>query len=274
MSTNPPPSFAAVVAADPAVVSARPTKAKSHHHNKNHHKGEDHKDDRQFLPKTETPKSVAVRVKPAAPKTAAPTTEGAEQQPATEQPTELSFPEVDFTSHILIKTTADNEYVSIPRASASNIPGLTVPAAPTGDDAKSTPVIVEMNNLHSGAVIAINEWIEKKGATGTSTTTFTNPITYTEVNQVVSDEWEKEFSKGLLRTGEAIIGCINFAEKNNLKGLHQFAIVALSCALRGATAHEMASAMGHSENDSFTESEITAGRAAFPNVVAVANKRQ
>ena len=255
-------SFAAVVAADPAVVSARPTKSKSHHKN-------DNKDDHHYLPKVEKPKSSAIRVKPAVPK-AAPAVEGEEQKPADEnQP--LSFPDVDFTTTILVKTTADNEYVAIPRASASNIPGLKFPAA---TDDKTTPVIVEMSNLHSGALIAINEWIEKKGISGVSTTTFTNPITYTEVAQVVSDEWEKEFSKGLLRTGEAIIGCINFSEKNGLKGLQQFAIVALSCALRGATAHEMASAMGHSENDSFTESEITAGRAAFPEAVAVTNKRQ
>lgn len=260
---------AAAVAADPAVVAAKPDRRQNNnkrHNNKdgNHHNkdGNDHKDDLQYLPKVEKPKSSAIRCRVV--KTEANAEEGVAAS--------TTFPDVDFTTHIVVHTAADNEYIALPRASASNIPTLgSIPAAP---EAATTPVVVNMLALHSGALIAINEWIEKKGPNGVSTTVFANPVTHTEPAQLLNDEWEISFSKGLLRDGESIIGCINFAEKHGLKGLQQFAIVALSCALRGKTAHEMAVAMGHGDADNFTDAEIAAGRAAFPEAFNVTKNRQ
>lgn len=187
----------------------------------------------------------------------------------------ISFPEVDGLTHIVVHTTVDNEYVAVPRASAKNIPTLTVPAepaAPTAEGEKAAPGIVDLDGVYSGALVAINQWIEKKGVTGASVVAFSNPVTHTEIAQITTDEWEKDFSKHLLKSGEAIIGCINFAEKNKMAGLQQFAIVALSCALRGKSDHEMVTAMGRNE-ESFSAAEIQAGRNAHPRIVELTTKR-
>ena len=232
---------AAAIAADPAVVSAKPTKTAAPHD--------------VAPPKPEKPKSSALPARHVRGETG-----------------ENTFPDVDFSTHVVVLTTMDGEYVSIPRASAKNIPGLVVPdapAAPAEGEKAATPAVIEVPALHASALIALNQWIEKKGVSGAPTTAFANPVTHTDVAQLTTDEFEKEFSKNLLKSGEAIIGCINFAEKNNMKGLQQFAIVALSCALRGKTSHEMAVVMGHNE-EAFTDADINAGRAAFPDVAALA----
>lgn len=188
----------------------------------------------------------------------------------------ISFPDVDAVASIVVHTTADNEYVVLPRAAAKNIPGLKVPDAPaasTEDDAPKPQVsVVNVDGLYSSALIAINQWIEKKGVSGASTANFSNPITHTEVGQITPDEWERDFSKHLFKSGEAIIGCINFGEKNNMKGLQQFATVALSCALRGKSEHEMVVAMGRNE-DAFSKADIDAGRAANARIVELTQKR-
>jgi hypothetical protein len=230
---------AAAIAADPAVVSAKPTAAKP---------AQAHREP----PKPEKPKSSALVTMVV-------------KSPAGDN----TYPEVDFATHVVVHTALDGEYVSVPRASARNIPGLVVPAE--GADPKA-PVVIDVSSLHAPALIALNEWIEKKGTSGVSTAPFSNPVTHTEIAQLTADEWEKDFSKNLLKSGEAILGCINFAEKNGMKGLHQFAIVALSCALRGKSEHEMALAMGHNA-DAFSESEITQGRAAFPEAFALTKSR-
>jgi hypothetical protein len=264
-------SAAAALAADPAIVSAKPDRRQNNNNNGNnnnnnrrHHKDskEDHKDDHQYLPKVEKTKSSAVRAKVV--KTEANAEDGTAAS--------TTFPDVDFTTQIVVHTTADNDYVALPRASAANIPSLgSVPAAP---ESASNPVVVNLAGLHASALIAINEWIEKKGPNGVSATPFANPITHTELAQLLTDEWEISFSKTLLRDGEAVIGCINFAEKHGLKGLQQFGIAALSCAIRGKSAHEMASAMGHGDSDNFSEAEINAGRTAFADVYNLTKKRQ
>jgi hypothetical protein len=180
-------------------------------------------------------------------------------------PAAPELPEFDPATHVLVSPTleAAGVYVIVPRDVAEATPVLG-PLAKAASTTEKAPLAMP---VYAHALVAIVQWVDKKGVQGVSTTAFQNPITYPDMDRMLRDENEKEIIQHLMTSAKAVIGVVNFAETAGMEGLLKFAIVALSCTLRGKTDVEMAHALGH---DSFTPEELAAGKQAYPQLWAKA----
>lgn len=153
-------------------------------------------------------------------------------------------------------STGDGKFVGLPRATAGLVPGITVPAEPEA---------IGQTTDGSAVLVAVHHWQEKYAARGgvaaaTAPTKFARPVTHTEMSQLAS-EWEKDFHDRLLmHEHETVFGVIKFCEAHKLESLLDFAIVSLSCALRGKSEDEMMLAMCQ-HGEKFTPEELDAAAA-------------
>ena len=157
-------------------------------------------------------------------------------------------------THVAVKCT-DDCVVFLPKESALNIPFIA-------DQAKADPKNVTVK-FRGSVVVAINHWIEKKGVDGKPSVAFARPILHTDICMLLEDEWEKNFVRTvLLTTVENCTLVLNAAEKTGLTQLQEFALVSLSCALRGKTEGELMHALGRIEN--FGDEDLEAVDRAYP----------
>jgi hypothetical protein len=163
---------------------------------------------------------------------------------------------VNWATHCVV-ATSDEKFVTVLRTSAAKLPVIAAAvAAQSADDHTVTETALSAN-----AFVAINHWCEKVGAKGTVENAFVQPILYTEFTTMNLNDWEKDFYNRLLvaEGPETLFAVISFAEKNDMAGLLDFCVVALSCMLRGKSNMEMMHAMGLDCDDEFSEEELAAG---------------
>lgn len=195
-----------------------------------------------------------------------------------EQPPQPKKPEIPVTSRIVADadvdsplgvnwkthcavSTADGKVVSVPRTVATKLPVVApVLADQAADD--TTPIQV---GTTASAVIALAHWVEHTGsAAAKSESAMPEKVLYTEMNNVVATEWEKDFHDRLLTSdGDTLFRVTNFAEQNGMIGLLDFCVVAISTSIRGKSNHEMMVALNVS-GEEMTEDDIAAGKAAYP----------
>jgi hypothetical protein len=158
-------------------------------------------------------------------------------------------------------TTIDNKVVAVPRTVAAKVPVISgILADQAADDATPIPI-----NTTASALIAIAHWVEHIGnASGKAETPLPTVCLYSEMSAFLGTDWEKDFDTRLLTAeNDTLIRVTNFAEQNGMIGLLDFCVVALSCAIRGKSTHEMLMALAD-EGDELTPEEIAAGKAAYP----------
>lgn len=162
------------------------------------------------------------------------------------------------STHAVVKTS-DGKFVAIPRT--AKVPGLTI------KDGKET---VEFP-FGSETLIAVNHWVEKYGQNGEAAEKFPAVITHTDFHTLLHSEWDKYFFDEVLQNHhgdtDALLGAINFAEKNKMEGLLSFCIAGLSCIIRGKGDVEVLHAFHQPEGvkDAVDESAINA---AYPWIKA------
>lgn len=135
----------------------------------------------------------------------------------------------DYAANVAVKCSND-VVVSLPRASANALPFLASQITPDLAAAIAFP-------YSSQVLVNINHWVEKKGLTGKSSAEFVRPLLHTDMSMLLADDWEIHFLK--LISADSLVATLNAVEKlGGMKGLHDFALVTLSCELRGATDEE------------------------------------
>lgn len=169
---------------------------------------------------------------------------------------EAALESFNWESHVAVSCAEDSVLVSLPKASAEKIPIISQQIA-AGDNKAAA------FDFRSSALVAVNHWVEKKGVEGKSTVEFPTPCLHTDICMLLNDDWEKHFARSVLLTSaENAIAVINAAEKMGLAHLHNFAIVALSCHLRGKT--EMGILQSLNKADPYPQQQLDDVSKAYP----------
>ena len=175
---------------------------------------------------------------------------------------------VDWKKMMVIHC-ADDTYVAMPRAAALKLPATAKAAAAVGDAEKPTEKIAFIGH----ALVAANHWAEHCGGpTGKATSPFPGKVAHTEFETLLQTEWERDFANRILAKGdgtETLFGTLQLAEKTGMPGLLEFCLIAVSCAVRGKTNHEMALALGCHDVDEFSPEQLAAGKATYKWVDSV-----
>lgn len=168
--------------------------------------------------------------------------------------------ETDFAVNCMV-STADGKMVAIPRTLAAKVPVLgAILGDQSADDHSPIPI-----NTSASATVAIAHWVEHVGsANGKAETPMPELCLYQDMTSFLATDWEKDFDTRLLQAeSETLLRVVNFAEQNGMIGLLDFCVIALSCAIRGKSNHEMMAALCADGEEMSTE-DIEAGKAAYP----------
>lgn len=144
-------------------------------------------------------------------------------------------PAVSNDSHVVFHTS-DDKFASVSRVIASKSP------IAIGSDVVEFPYTAE-------ALATVIHWCEKNG-TGAGETTFAFPVTHTDLGMLLTTEWEKSFNSHVLSRhdgADVLASSIIAAEGLKLKGLLDFLIVALGCAIRGKSDHDILASLHDSK---------------------------
>lgn len=158
-------------------------------------------------------------------------------------------------------STIDSKVIAVPRAVAAKMPVVApVLADQAADDHSPIPIDTSAN-----AAIAVAHWIEYTGsASGKTETAMPDQVLYTDMNAFLLTDWEKDFDHRILtRDSETLLRVTNFAERNGMSGLLDFCVVALSCAIRGKSNHEVMVALC-CDGEEMADEDIQAGTGAYP----------
>ena len=178
----------------------------------------------------------------------------------TENPDDAPKYETDVTANCLVGTL-DSKVIAMPRSLAAKVPVVgIILAEQAADDLTPIPI-----GTSAAAAVAIAHWVEHVGApNGKSESPLPEICVYTDMTSFLTTEWEKDFDLRLLQAeSDTLLRVINFAEQNGMIGLLDFCVVALSCAIRGKSNHEMMVALCVDGED-MTNEEIEAGKATYP----------
>jgi hypothetical protein len=159
-------------------------------------------------------------------------------------------PAVSADSHVVYHTT-DDKYASVARTVASKTPLSTT------TDVVEFPYTAE-------ALVTLVHWCEKYGAQGVSETQFALPVTHTDLNVLLTSEWEKSFNNNILSRhdgADVLASSIIAAEGLKVKGLLDFLIVALGCAIRGKSDHDILATLHDSKP--VEDDEISAAKKKY-----------
>ena len=168
--------------------------------------------------------------------------------------------ETDFAVNCLI-ASLDKKIVAMPRDLAAKVPVVSVLLADQAADDQS-PIPIDTT---ASTIIAIAHWIEHVGsASAKSETPMPEVVVYTDMSSFLHTEWEKDFDTRLLQAEhDTLLRALNFAERNGMIGLMDFCVVAVSCAIRGKSNHEMMVALCV-DGDEMAAEDLEAGKAAYP----------
>jgi hypothetical protein len=159
-------------------------------------------------------------------------------------------PSVNGESHVVFHTS-DDKFVSVARAVASK-----APVKIEGD-------VIEFPYT-SEALMTIVHWCEKHGLNGAAETKFTLPVAHPDINTLLTSEWEKSFNAHVLSRhdgSDVLASSLIAAEGLGLSGLVDFLIVALGCAIRGKSDHDILAALH--ESKSVEDEEIEAAKKKY-----------
>ncbi|CUG94269.1 Hypothetical protein, putative [Bodo saltans] len=165
--------------------------------------------------------------------------------------TEEGFnPAVTNDTHIVFHTS-DDKYASVARGVASKTP------LSAAGDVVEFPYTAE-------ALVTIVHWCEKFGTQGSSETQFALPVTHTDLNVLLTSEWEKSFNNNILSRhdgADILASSIIAAEGLKLNGLLDFLIVALGCSIRGKSDHDILATLHDSKT--VEDDEISAAKKKY-----------